>query len=253
MRLPLAIVAALLLFYFFTAWQALVLIGIGGLIVAVLHRTGHWKPDRQFAINVTAKDSKNDVLLMWTVMPAKHLFKRDLAVFSDATEYHSVYEYRIDGERVSMRLVESTIESGTKPMLYRVRDGVVGTSWIADWYGERLESLGVGEVEELKDGVEWHDAPLGIRYFILKHTSGHREFLASERERLKRGVSNAEAELRSSGIRQDTDGVYIGPDGPEDELVRSLLSDDHLSKYGITSDEFYRCESLLRFLPRFSL
>jgi hypothetical protein len=68
---------------------------------------------------------------------------------------------------------------------------------------------------------------------------------------LKRGASNAEAELRRRGIRQDADGVYVGPNGPDDELVQSLLSDDHLSKYGITHEEFYGSDSLLKVLKRF--
>jgi hypothetical protein len=111
-----------------------------------------------------------------------------------------------------------------------------------------MEMLGVGEVEDLKEEVEWHDAPQGMRYFILKRIPGYREFLSSERERLKRGVSTADAEVKHRGISQDKDGVYVGPEGPEDELVRSLLSDDYLSKYGITREEFHSSSSLSKIL-----
>jgi hypothetical protein len=243
----LAILVIVVFFYFFTLWQTIVLIVIAGLILTVLYSTGHWKPVRTFKVNMTAKDLKKDGRLRWAVIPAKQVFKKDLVSYSSFAEYHDTYKYKVDRNRVSMRLIESTIESAGKPLLYKVRDGIVGTSWIADWYG-RTEVLGVGEVEDLKDEVEWHDASLGVRYFILKHTPGYSEFLCSERERLKRGVSYSKAELNHRGVRQDADGVYIGPDGPEDELVRFLLSDDHLSKYGITHDEFYASDSLVKIL-----
>jgi hypothetical protein len=243
---PLLLLLSIL--YFFTPWQALALIGLG---VLILYSVRNWKSALTFQVNMTAKDSKNDVLLNWTVIPAKHLFKTDLAVFQSATEYHKVYEYKVEGNQISMRLVESTIETPGKPLLYKVREGVVGTSWIDDWYGRRMEMLGVGEVEELKEEVEWHDASQKIRFFILKRTLGHGEFLSSERQRLKRGIANAEAELRRRGIKQDKDGVYVGPDGPDDELVLSLVSDDHLGKYGITNEEFYGSGTLLKILKRF--
>jgi hypothetical protein len=133
MRSVLALFAIVFLLYFFTLWQTLVLIGIAGVILAVLYTTGHWRPVRGFKVDMTAKDLKKDGRLRWTVIPAKQIFKKDLVVYSSLAEYHDTYEYKIDGNRVSMRLIESTIEPAGKPLLYRVREGVVGTSWIADW------------------------------------------------------------------------------------------------------------------------
>lgn len=249
-RSVLVVLVIAALFWFFSPWQTLVLIGIGGLILAILYTTGYWKPVRRFEFDATGEDDKKKVWERWSVTPAQQQFRRDVCIFDNLADYHEVFEYKIDVNRISIRLVEDTIEPAGKPLLYRVRDGIVGTSWIADYYPSMPE-FGIDAVERLKNNVEWHDAPQGIRYLILKHTPGYRDFLSSERERLKRGVSNAEAELKRRGITKDADGVYVGPDGPEDGLVRSLLSDDHLSKYGITQEEFYSSGSLLRILRKF--
>jgi len=237
------------LFYLFTPWQALVLIGIAALIWAVLYGTGRINPLlRSYSFGFTDRNDKREASDNWTIIPAKNLLRRDLAIYANATLYHSVFEYKVDRDRVLWRLIEKTEDEYGKGRTYPVRDGVIG-SWLIDYIKER--GTGYPDIESLKKQIEWHEAPPDIRYFVLNHTPAHSDFLSAERQRLKRAFAYVDGEIKRLGLKQDKYGAYVAPDGSESDAAKHLLSKENLSKYGILPEEFYSKDILLRVLRRF--
>ena len=187
-----------------------------------------------------------DVDLNWK--PLTNHFR--LASRVDTSSGKSLYEYRINGTEVFVRLIEDEDEDIGGPKRYDVRDGVVQESAIR----ERCENKSYyvrnpnEKIASLKQQVEWQKLDSwgfrGFKYFLLSKRLAKRDarrFFRQELERLKIGTAGFIREAEQYGIEKDDNALgrfrfTEGKPRPTEEEIKKLYASTE--SFGITQSEF---------------
>jgi hypothetical protein len=132
----------------------------------------------------------------------------------DTASRDAEYEYKIDGTKVSVRLLHESLEDIGVPKVWEVRDGVL----LEADFRERLKTnmtfsgqeAREAEIADRKRALEWHEMlPThfnGLKYFILWKNLPRdegRRYLRQETERLKLGSDRYMEEAAKIGFIHD--------------------------------------------------
>jgi hypothetical protein len=187
-----------------------------------------------------------DVDLHWK--PLTNHFR--LGTRIDTCFRKSLYEYRIDGTEVFLRLIEDESEDLGRDKQQDVRDGVVQEAAIRErsenkpYYVRNPDEL----IANLNQEVEWQKLDSwgfrGFKFFLLSRKLPERDarrFLRQELERLKKGAAGFFREAGKYGLEEDDNAldrlrVAEGKPRPtEGEMIRLFNSTE---SFGITQSEF---------------
>lgn len=124
------------------------------------------------------------------------------------------YEYKIDGTRVSVRLLHESLEDIGLPKVWEVRDGVLLEAELRERLKTNMTFSGQEAREEesadRKRALEWHEMLTtyfnGLKYFILWKNLPRdegRHYLRQEKERLKLGSNRFMEEAAKIGFIPD--------------------------------------------------
>ena len=187
-----------------------------------------------------------DVNLDWK--PLNNHFRLDSRY--DTCFGKSLYEYRVDGTEVFVRLVEDESEDMGREKQQDVRDGVVQESAIRErsenkpYYVRNPNEL----IVSLKQKVEWQKLDSwgyrGFKFFLLSKKlpkQDARRFLRQELERLRKGTAAFFREAGKYGLEEDDNAIARlrfaeGKPRPTDEEMKRLF--DSTESFGITQSEF---------------
>jgi len=187
-----------------------------------------------------------DVDLQW--QPLSNHFRLDSRV--DTSCGKSLYEYRIGGTEVFLRLIEDESEDMGRPEEHDVRDGVVQESAIRERSENKRHYVRNPDekIASLKKQVEWQKLDSwgfrGFKYFVLSKKLAKRDarrFFRQELERLKVGTAEFIREAEKYGLEKDDNSIgrlrfTEGKPRPTDEEIKKLY--DSTESFGITQSEF---------------
>jgi hypothetical protein len=188
-----------------------------------------------------------DVDLHWK--PLTNHFR--LGTRIDTCFSKSLYEYRIDGTEVFLRLIEDESEDMGREKQQDVRDGVVQESLIRERSANTKHYMRNPDekIASLKQQVEWQRLESwgfrGFKYFLLLKKIPKpeaRRFLRQELERLKIGTVAFFKEATKYGLEKGDQLPYYslrfaeGKPRPSDEEIKKLY--DTTESFGISQSEF---------------
>src|SRR5580704_2357603 len=128
-----------------------------------------------------------------------------------------VYEYRIDGIRVSIQLIDSTSAYGGGVDKWDVRDGVVQEASLRAEKPPFLQTIDE-KIEEIRKQTEWHELSQeswqGFKYFLLSKkvtVADARRYFREEIERILKGTAALEKAWGEAGyhVVKNKDGRRI--------------------------------------------
>src|SRR2546421_5235696 len=160
----------------------------------------------------------------------------------DTSRSKSLYEYRLEGTDVLIRLIEDWHEDIGVPKYHDVRDGVVLESELRKRDAERSFHITdvEAEIADLKKNAEWHKMDSltfhGLKYFIISRKlpqADARRYLRQELERLKIGTAALLKEAEKYGLEPNEDSldrlkVSEGKTKPSNEEIRKLYATESL-------------------------
>jgi hypothetical protein len=200
-----------------------------------------------------------DVDLKWK--PQKNHFRLNSRV--DTCFSKSLYEYRIDGTEVFLRLIEDESEDIGRPEERDVRDGVVQESAIRERSANTKHYMRNPDekITSLKQQVEWQrldsSAFRGFKYFLLSKKLAKpdaRRFFRQELERLKIGTAGFFREAEKYGLEKGDQSPYYSlrfaecKPRPTDEEIKRLY--ESTESFGISQSEFESGKNLMALLER---
>jgi hypothetical protein len=182
----------------------------------------------------------------------------------DTVSRDAEYEYKIDGTKVSVRLLHASLEDVGLPKVWEVRDGVLLEAELRERLKTNTTFSGQEareeEIADRKRALEWHEMlPTyfnGLEYFILWKNLPRdegRRYLRQETERLKLGSNRFMEEAAKIGFIHDETSRWRlrlpdGVDPSQDE--RQKLSDS-ISSFGIPYDEFVMAPGLIAAIEKY--
>ncbi len=182
----------------------------------------------------------------------------------DTVSRDAEYEYKIDGTKVSVRLLHESLEDIGFPKVWEVRDGVLLEAELRERLKTNMTFSGQEdrekEIVDRKRALEWHEMlPThfnGLKYFILWKNLPRdegRRYLRQEMERLKLGSNRFMEEAAKIGFTHDETSRWRLrlPDGVDPSQEERQKLSDSITSFGISYDEFTMAPGLIAALEKY--
>lgn len=178
-------------------------------------------------------------------------------------QYKTRYEYKIEGDEIYIRVIESRSEY-ISDIDYDIKDNVVLENEVRERMSESAICSDPEEIDrkinELNEDIKWQEINKRFKYFImLRHRHSFsgldfKKYYRSELERIKNGYSYLDKEVKKNGgyiVKEDMDNdfsyIRIGWDDdlPEDEVEKLSELYNNLDQFNISHYEIENIDKII--------
>lgn len=216
--------------------------------------------------SLVLEDGINDVYLEIQISRNNKTFKWYYHTSDYSYNSETVYEYKFDGFKLSVRVLESKNDSIGSGEEFEIKDNVIMENDIRNRYDERYSSFNSLEdkINKLKKDIDWSDyAHNRIKYFLIfRHSDifnnvDIRKYFRSEIERLMLGHNKIFNEITSFGFdivkENNYSEVKCSSDVTEDNYskMRQIRDNERITDFGISYYEFEIIDDLKQDLQKY--
>jgi len=170
--------------------------------------------------------------------------------------YDEVFEYSVQEKTAYQRLVEKKtcdfFKTTDKHHIAEVENGVIveDSMKILDAEDDHFKLRGSARRESLKTETGWHEVRDTVIRYALWATKNSRDILIAESARLNAAFLAVDMAAKKLGGTRDEYCFYKNADGKTDEALESFHSDEGLAPYGITANDMFEQEKILKVLTQ---
>jgi hypothetical protein len=170
--------------------------------------------------------------------------------------YDEVFEYAVQERKVYQRLVEKEtsnfFKTTDKDRIAEVENGVIveDSMKILDAEDAVFKLERPDRRESLKLQIGWHEVRDTVIHYALWATKNSRDVLIAESARLNAAFFAVDMAAKKLGGTRDEYCFYKSVDGETNEALGAFHSDEGLAPYGITANDMFEQERILKVLTQ---